>query len=116
MADNRANGMDAISKSYVDLKLSRNMVELIINSWSKGTKKQYSSPRIDRWFGYCTRQNVDPFESSLNQSAEFLVEYLHERVSNSFSQKVMVNNIISALSHRAGGINLNLVGRRQNQN
>ena len=47
MAGTRANGMYGIRKRYVDLTLSSNVVELVTNSWSKGTQKQYS-PHINR--------------------------------------------------------------------
>ena len=63
-----------------------------MNSWSKGTQKQYS-PHINRWFDYCARQNIDPFDSSVNQGAEFLPEYFHGGVSYS-----MGNTARSALS------------------
>ena len=92
MAQTRANGMYGIRKRYVDLNLSSNVVDLVMNSWSKGTQKQYS-PHINRWFDYCTRHNIDPFDSSVNQGAEFLAEYFHEGVSYS-----MVNTARSALS------------------
>ena len=78
--------------SYVDLNLSTNVVELAMNSWSKGTQKQYSL-HINRWFNYCRRHNVDSFDSSVKQSAEFLAEYFHEGVSYS-----MVNTARSAWS------------------
>ena len=92
MAEIRANGMYGIRKRYVDLNLSSNVVDLVINSWSKGTQKQYL-PYVNRWFDYCTRYNVDPFNSSVNQDEEFLAEYFHEGVSYS-----MVNTARSALS------------------
>ena len=82
MAETRANGMYGIRKRYVDLYLSSNVVELIMNSWLKGTQKQYS-PHINRWFGYCTRHNLDPFYSSVNQRAELLAQYFHEGASYS---------------------------------
>ena len=63
--------MYSIRKRYVDLNLSSNDVELIMNFWSKGTQKRYS-PHINRWFNYCTRGNMDPFHSGVNQGAEFL--------------------------------------------
>ena len=91
MAQTRANGMYGIRKRYVDLNLSNNVVDLVMNSWSKGTQKQYS-PHINRWFDYCTRHNIDPFDSSVNQVAEFLAEYFHEGVSYS-----MVNTARSVL-------------------
>ena len=84
--------MHGIRKRYVDLNLSSNVVDLVINSWSKGTQKQYS-PHINRWLDYCTRHSIDPFDSSVNQGAEFLAEYFHKGVSYS-----MVNTARSALS------------------
>ena len=92
MAHTRANMLYGIRKRYVDLNLSNNLVDLVMNSWSKGIEKHYSS-HINRWFDYCTRHNIDPFDSSVNQGAEFLAEYFHEGVSYS-----MVNTARSALS------------------
>ena len=92
MAQTRASGMYGIRKRYVDLNVSGNVVDLVINSWSKGTQKQYS-PHINRWLDYCTRHNIDLFDSSVNQGAEFLEEYFHEVVSSS-----MVNTARLALS------------------
>ena len=74
--------MHRIRKRYADLKLSSNVLQPIVNSWSKGTQKQYS-PHIDRWFDCCTRHNIDHFDSSVCQGAEFMAEYFHEGVSYS---------------------------------
>ena len=41
MAQTGDNGIYGIRKRYLDLKLSRNRVDLVVNSWSKGTLKQY---------------------------------------------------------------------------
>ena len=67
---------------YVDLNLSSSVVGLVMNFWSKGTEKQYSS-HINRRLNYCIGHNIDPFDSSVNEGAEFLVEYVHEGVSYS---------------------------------
>ena len=84
--------MYGIRKWYVDLNLSSNVLDLVMNSWSKGTQKQYS-PHNNQWFDCCTRHNIDPFDYSVNQGAEYLAEYFHESVSYS-----MVNTARSALS------------------
>ena len=39
MTETRANGMHGIRKRYADLKLSSNVLQPIVNSWSKGTQK-----------------------------------------------------------------------------
>ena len=39
--------------------------------------KRYST-HINGWFDHCTRQNIDPFDASVNQGAEFLNEYFLE--------------------------------------
>ena len=80
MVETRANGMHGIRIRYVDLNLPSNVIYLVMNSWSKATQKQYS-PHIIQWFDYCTRLNIDPFDSSVNQGAEFLAEYFHDGVS-----------------------------------
>ena len=93
MAQTRANGMYGIRKRYVDLNLPSVVVDLVMNSWSKGTQTQYS-PHINRQSDYCTRHNIDTFDSSVNQGGEFLAEYFHKGVSYS-----MVNTARSALSN-----------------
>ena len=93
MAETRANGMHSIRKSYVDLKLSSNVLS---RSYHEFLVKRYSETILTtykQWFYYFTRHNIDPFDSSLNQSAEFLAEYFHEGVSYS-----MNNTVRSALS------------------
>ena len=44
-----------------------------MNSWSKGTQQQYS-PHINRWLNIIVQGTIDPFDSSVNQGAEFLAE------------------------------------------
>lgn len=92
MAEVNSNGMHGIRKRYVDLDLSDNAVDLIMNSWSEGTQKQYS-PHINKWFLYCQKHKIDPFASSVNHGAEFLTNYFHEGVGYS-----SVNTARSALS------------------
>ena len=92
MAETRANRIYGIRKRYVDLNLSSNVLDLVMNSWSKGTQKQYSSHN-NRWFDCFTRHNIDPFDSNVNQGAEYLAEYFHESVNYS-----MVNTARSDLS------------------
>ena len=43
MAGTRADGMYGIRKRYVDLTLSSNVVELVTNSWSKGTQTVFTT-------------------------------------------------------------------------
>ena len=91
MAETRANEIYGIKKRYVDLNLSRNVVELIMAFWTKGTQKQYS-PHINRSLIYC----IDSFNSIVNQGALFLEKWecdcFHEGVSYS-----MVNTARSEL-------------------
>ena len=74
MVDTRANGIYDIRKRYVNLNLSSSVVDLVMNSWSKGTQKQHST-HINRWFDYCARHNIDPFESEM--SVECLTKKHH---------------------------------------
>ena len=39
MAETRANGMHDIRKRYLDLNLSSNVEDLVINAWSKSMHK-----------------------------------------------------------------------------
>ena len=54
--------------------MSEDVLSLLLNSWSDGTKKQYS-PHISRWFSYCKENYHDPFTASVFIGAEFLVKY-----------------------------------------
>ena len=64
-----------------------------MNSWTEGTKKQYS-PHIVRWVTYCQHHCIDPFSASVNDGAEFLVDYF----TTAAVEDSVMNTARSALS------------------
>ena len=73
--------------------LSQQALDVLMNSWSKGTKDQYS-PHIERWLRYCQTNLFDPFNATVYQGAEFLVSYFR----NSGNKYISINTARSALS------------------
>ena len=73
-----------------------------MSSWSKGTKSQYS-PHIVRWVNHCTSKGIDPFNASVVQGAEFLVEYFHSS-TNEYSSLNTARSALSAVIAPVNGI------------
>ena len=55
---------------------SKEVLELLIASWSAGTLKKYATP-INRWLQYCQDNGIDPFNAQLMQGAQFLATLFH---------------------------------------
>ena len=68
---------------------------MILNSWAEGTKKRYK-PHILRWIDYCTKKSIDPFNASVYDGAEFLVNFFRES-GNGYSSLNTARSAISAI-------------------
>ena len=73
--------------------VSSKVKDIILQSWSKGTRMQYKGP-ILKWFDYCKVKNIDPYEARFEDAAEFLAEDF----SNSSKKYSAMNTARSALS------------------
>lgn len=47
--------------------------DIILHSWSAGTKEQYKS-YLKRWFEFCAEQQADPYNLSVIIVLDFLVQ------------------------------------------
>ena len=64
-----------------------------MKSWTCGTSKQYS-PHIQRWCEFCSSRNLNPFNATINDGAEFLTQYF----LSSECEYSVINTARSALS------------------
>ena len=71
-----------IRQQFGNAGVSQSATDLIIKSWRAGTNKQYAAT----WKQYgsrCDRQQVNPFQASIGQIADFLVELFDSGRCNS---------------------------------
>ena len=84
--------MSHIRESFIRKKCSPEVINILMASWSTGTKSRYK-PHIGRWFDYCSVQNIDPISPPVEAGAEFLTRLFNSGVGYS-----VVNTARSALS------------------
>ena len=65
--------MQSIREVFRQTKLSEEVID-ILKSWTCVTSKQYS-PHIQRWCEFCSSRNLNPFNATINDGAEFLTQY-----------------------------------------
>ena len=71
---NQENGSDCLQivrQSYETQGFSQKATSIILQSWRKGTTKQYSS-YIKRWTTYCHQKQIDPVSATVPQALDFL--------------------------------------------
>ena len=85
--------MSYFRKTLIGQGLSINVVDIIENSLSDGTKKQYS-PVLRNWFEHCKSAKIDFESASINDGLSFLAKLFNES-NNGYST---LNNARSALS------------------
>lgn len=59
-----------LSGKYFKNVFLEDATDILIKSWSCDTSKQYL-PHNLRWCDFCSSQNVNPFNASINDDAEF---------------------------------------------
>ena len=85
--------MQIIRDVFRQTKLSEEVIDILMKSWTCGTSKQYS-PHIQRWCEFCSSRNLDPFNATINDGAEFLTQYF----LSSECEYSVINTARSALS------------------
>ena len=86
--------MSGVRKSFgKQFNLSSGVLDLIMKSWSEGTKKQYA-PHLRRWFSFCSENGLQPLNADVSSGAEFLTQYFRK----SSCEYSSVNTARSALS------------------
>ena len=82
--------------------LSEEVVDFVINGWSEGTKRQYTTP-IQEFVGYCSERCLDPFSATVNDVAEYLVKSFKSS-SNGYSALGTRRSAISAFLPPLNGL------------
>ena len=70
-------GLQSLRQGFLQSNFSGKATEIILQSWSVGTQKQYQ-PYLRRWFEFCGEQQVSPYSPSVTTVLDFLVR-LHEQ-------------------------------------
>ena len=84
--------LQIVRQSYETRGFSQKATSIILQSWRKGTTKQYSS-YIKRWTTYCRQKQIDPVYATVPQALDFLVELFETGIGYSG-----INTARSALS------------------
>ena len=71
------DGLQSLRKSFQQREISSKATDIILHSWTAGTKKQYTS-YIKRWHEFCSKREVSSYDSPLNTVLDLLVS-LHEQ-------------------------------------
>ena len=73
--------MALIDKHFKEKGFSKQTRNLLQASWRKGTQKDYSC-KFRKFNSWCSRREVDPYNASLTDAAEFLTELFSEGLQN----------------------------------
>ena len=74
--------MQIVQQSYDTQGLSEKATSIILQSWRKGTTKQYSF-YIKRWTKYCRQKQIDPVSATFPQPLDFLAELFESGIGYS---------------------------------
>ena len=85
--------MQSIREVFRQTKLPEEVIDILMKSWTCGKSKQYS-PHIQRWCEFCSSRNLNPFNATINDGAEFLTQYF----LSSECEYSVINTARSALS------------------
>ena len=77
----QSNCMALIDKHFKEKGFSKQTRNLLQASWRKGTQKDYSC-KFRKFNSWCSRREVDPYNASLTDAAEFLTELFSEGLQN----------------------------------
>ena len=85
--------MSYFRKSLESSSLSKEAIDIVMNSLSLATMKQYR-PVIKQWVIFCSNSSIDPFTASATDGIEFLTTLFYSKDIGYSS----VNTVRSALS------------------
>ena len=71
------DSLQSIRESFHQRAISSKATNIILQSWSVGTQKQYA-PYIKKWHDFCSKREVNSYNPPLNTVLDFLVS-LHEQ-------------------------------------
>ena len=82
--------------------LSSNVIEILVDSWSSGTRKQYL-PYIKKWIEHCESKNIDPVTAPTWEGAEFLTK-LFNSSTNGYSAMGTARSVLSGFIEPRQGV------------
>ena len=65
--------MQSLRNSLKERGFSTEVTNVLLQSWSEGTQKQYE-PYIKSWINFCSEREINPFDPSINSVLDFLNE------------------------------------------
>jgi len=86
-----------------NLNVSDNSLQLIMASWSQGTKKQYNT-YAKRWMEFCTMNKVSATDANVEQAIEFLTELYQKDLS--FSAINTARSMLSVILKPVDGMTI----------
>ena len=90
-------GVSCLRRSFERYNLSTEVVDFIMESWRKGTKKQYST-YINQWVEFCNHRQISHNSPEMKDTLQFLMMLVNKGLSYS-----TVNTARSALSNITEG-------------
>ena len=84
--------MFCVRRFYENQGFSTEITNILVNSWRTGTQSRYGT-YIREWFGFCTKQQIDPMHPNIIKVLEFLHSLKMRNVGYS-----VINTARSALS------------------
>ena len=72
-----ANSLQTLRRTFEQRGISSQATDIIIQSWTPGTQKQYQ-PYIKKWLEFCHGRENNPYDSPIATVLDFLVS-LHEK-------------------------------------
>lgn len=66
------NSMAPLNRNFQTEGFSESATNLLNASWRKGTQRDYSN-KFEKFCSWCDQQQIDPYNASLSQVADFLV-------------------------------------------
>jgi hypothetical protein len=94
----QSNCMALIDKHFKEKGFSKQTRNLLQASWRKGTQKDYSC-KFRKFNSWCSRREVDPYNASLTDAAEFLTELFSEGLQyrNIAGYRSMLSSVMSPI-------------------
>ena len=71
--ENEIDGFQVIEQSFRTRGLSSEAIAIILNSWSKGSRKQYRRC-LKRWVQFCSERKIDPVRAPIASALDFLTD------------------------------------------
>ena len=97
------SGTTGLPSSWINKgTLSQNSIDLIMSSWSTGTKKQYTT-YINKWFCHCKENKINPSKPGITQVADFLSD-LFKTSQIEYSAMNTARSALSAVIEPIDGI------------